>query len=137
MLNMSKLGMNCQTELKLQKALDKVAVFLQFYLKFIWKKTLDHCKKSCQGMVVPIEENKCLLSLYYADDQVKIAHGADDLECILKRLNKAYKEGSLTTNFNKTQFISINTDQGFLTNTEENDTIEQVQTLNICVLLKK
>ena len=34
------------------------------------KKTLDHWKKSCEGMGVPIEENKFLFSLNYADDQV-------------------------------------------------------------------
>ena len=42
----------------------------------------------------PIEENKFLFSLNYADDQVIIAQDAEDLELILKRLNKAYKEGA-------------------------------------------
>ena len=83
MLHMSKLGMNCQIQLKLQKALDKVAVFLQFYLIFIWKKILDHWKKSCEGLGVPIEEIKFLFSLNYADDQVITAQDADNLEFIL------------------------------------------------------
>ena len=47
-------------------------------------------------MGVPIEENKFLVSLNYADDQVIIAQDADNLEFIFKRLNKAYKEWSLT-----------------------------------------
>ena len=51
-------------------------------------------------MGVPIEENKFLYSLNYADDQVITAQDAEDLEFILKRLNKAYKEGGLTINFN-------------------------------------
>ena len=60
--------------------------FFQFYL--IWKKkTLDHWKKSCQGMGVPLEENKFLFSLNYADDQVIIVQDSDDLEFILKILN--------------------------------------------------
>ena len=54
------------------------------------EKTLDHWNKSCEGMEVPIEENKFLFSLNYADDQVIIAQDAEDLEFILKRLNKAY-----------------------------------------------
>ena len=39
---------------------------------------------------MPIEENKCLFSLNYADNQFIIAQDADNLEFILKRLNKAY-----------------------------------------------
>jgi hypothetical protein len=42
-------------------------------------------------MGVPLEDNNCLFSLNYADDQVIIAQDADDLEFTLKRLNKAYK----------------------------------------------
>ena len=80
--------LNCQIQLKLQKALDKVAVFLQFYLIFIWEKTQDHWKKSCQGIGVPIAENRFLFSLNYADNQVIIAQDADDLKFTLKRLNK-------------------------------------------------
>jgi Reverse transcriptase (RNA-dependent DNA polymerase). len=76
---------------------------------------------------VPIEDNKCLFPLNYADDQVKIAQDADDLEFILKRLNKAYREGGLTINFNKTEFIAIRTDQEFHINIEENVRIKQVQ----------
>ena len=41
---------------------------------------------------MPIAENKFLFSFNYANDQVKIAQDADDLEFTLKRLNKAYKE---------------------------------------------
>ena len=78
-------------------------------------------------MGVPIEENKFLFSLNYADDQVIIAQDANDLEFILKRLNKAYKEGGLIINFNKTEFIAINTAQEFHINIEESVTIKQVQ----------
>ena len=81
-------------------------------------------------MGVPIEENKFLFSLNYADDQVIIAQDAEALEFILKRLNKAYKEGDLTINFNKTEFIAINTDQEFHLNIEENVTIKQVDRYN-------
>ena len=35
-------------------------------------------------MGVPIEENKFLFSLNYADDQVIIAQDAEDLKCIFK-----------------------------------------------------
>ena len=41
-----------------------------------------------------------LFSLNYAQD-------ADDLEFILKRLKKTYKEWGLTINFNKTKIIAI------------------------------
>ena len=75
-LHMLKLLMNYQIQLKLQKTLKNVAVFLQLCLTFIWKKTLNHWKKSYQGMGVPIEENKCLFSLNYADDQAIIAQDA-------------------------------------------------------------
>ena len=103
---MSKLVMSYQIWLKLQKALDKVAVFLWFYLISIWIIGEGDAKKW-----EPIKENKCLFSLNYADDQVIIiAQDAEDLEFILKRLNKAYKEGGLTINFNKTEFTAINTD---------------------------
>ena len=71
---------------------------------------------------MPIKENKCLFSLNYADDKVIIAQDAGDLEFILKRLNKAYKEGDLTINFNKTEFIAINTGQEFHIKIEENVT---------------
>ena len=74
--------MNHQIKLKSQKALDKVEVFLQNYLIFILKKTLDHWKKSCQGMRVPIEKYKCLFSRNYTDDHVIIAQDANDLEFI-------------------------------------------------------
>ena len=56
-----------------------------------------------------------------------IAQDADDLEFILLRPNKAYKEGGLTINFNKTEFIAINTDEEFHIRIEENVTIKQVQ----------
>ena len=59
-------------------------------------------------------------------ESVIIAHNAEDLEFILKRLNKAYKEGGLTINFNKIEFIAI-TDQEFHINIEENVTIKQAQ----------
>ena len=74
--------MNYQNQLNLQIDFNKIAICLQFYLIFIWKKTLAHWKKSCQGMGVPIEENKCLFSLNYADGQVIIAEDAHDLELI-------------------------------------------------------
>ena len=69
-------------------------------------------------MGVPIEKNKFLISLNYADDQDIIAQDAEYLEFILKWLNKAYKEGDLTINFSKTEFIAINTDQEFHINIE-------------------
>ena len=47
---------------------------------YLEKKTLDHWKKSSEGMGVPIEENKFLFSLNYVDDQVIIAQDAEDLE---------------------------------------------------------
>ena len=53
----------------------------------------------------------------------------EDLEFILKRPNKTYKEGGLTINFNKTEFIAINTDQELHINIEENVTIKEVQNL--------
>ena len=37
-------------------------------------------------MGATIEENKCLFSLNYANDQFIIVQGADDLQFILKRL---------------------------------------------------
>ena len=58
---------------------------------------------------------------------VIIAQDGEDLECVLKRLNKAYKEWCLTINFDKTEFIAINTDQEFHINIEENVTTKQVQ----------
>ena len=42
-------------------------------------------------------------------------------------MKKAYKEGGLTINFNKTEFIAINTDQEFHINIEANVTIKQLQ----------
>ena len=47
-------------------------------------------------MGVPIEENKCLFFINYGDDEVIIAQDADDLEFILNRLKKAYKELDLS-----------------------------------------
>ena len=56
-----------------------------------------------------------------------MAQDAEELEFTLKRLNKAYKEEGLTINFNKTEFIAINTDQKFHIKIEENVTIKRVQ----------
>ena len=104
-------------------------MYLRIRLRFLFlyeiylKKKLDHCRESYQRKEVPVEEKKCLFSL----NQVIIAQDADNLEFILKRLNKAYKEGSLTINFNKTEFIAINTDQEFHINVKENVTIKWVQ----------
>ena len=39
-------------------------------------------------------------------------------------------EGGITINFNKTEFIAINTDQEFHVNLKENVTIKQVQNFN-------
>ena len=69
----------------------------------------------------------CLFSFNYADDLVITAQDPEDLEFILKWLKNAYKEGGLTINFNKTEFIAINTDQEFYINIEENVTIKQVK----------
>ena len=44
-------------------------------------------------------------------------------------LNKACEEWSLTINFNKTEFIAINTNQTFHINIEENVTIKQVRNI--------
>ena len=82
--------MHHQKQLMLQKA-----IFVQFYVIFIWKKTLDHWNKSSQGMGVPLEENN------YADEQVVTSQDADDSEFIFKRLKEIYKEWGLLTNFNK------------------------------------
>ena len=60
-------------------------------------------------MGVPIEENKFLLLLNYFDNQVVIAQDTDNLDFILQRLNKLYKEWSFKINFNKAEFITINT----------------------------
>ena len=86
-------------------------------------------------MGVPIEEKKCLFSLNYADDQVIIPQDAEDLEFILKRLNKAYKEGGLTINFNKTKCLAINTDQEFPISIEEKSQLSKFKILNIWVLV--
>ena len=75
--------------------------------------SFDHWKKSCQGMGVPITENKFPYSLNYADSQLIITQEADDFEFILKRLNKAYKEWGLAINFN----TALNTDQRIHKNT--------------------
>ena len=89
-------------------------------------------------MGVPIEENKFLFSLNYADDQVIIAQDAEDLEFILRRLNKAWNEWDIKTNFNKTKFTAINTDQEFHINIEENVKIKQVRNLeNLGVSFEK
>ena len=82
--------------IEVKKDLRQGCSLFQFYLIFVWDKTLDHWKKSSQGMGVPVEENKCLFSLNCCDDQVIIAQDADHLECILRRLNRAYKEWYLT-----------------------------------------
>ena len=78
---------------------------------------------------MPIEENKFLFSLNYADDQVIIAQDAEDLEFILKKLKRTYKKCGLTTNFCKTEFIAINTGQEFEINIK-NVTVKQVHNLN-------
>ena len=49
------------------------------------KKTLDHWKKSCPRKEVPMQENKCLFSLNYADYQLIIAQDVDYLQFILKK----------------------------------------------------
>ena len=54
---------------------------------------------------------------------------ADDLEFILKRLNKAFHEEDLTINFNKIEFIAINTDHEFYIIIED-VTIKQLQIFN-------
>ena len=66
--------------------------------------------------------------MYYTLTHVIIAQDAGDLEFILKRLNKVYKEWVLPINFNKTEFIAINTDQKFHINIEENLTISKFRT---------
>ena len=58
-----------------------------------------------------------------------MAQHLDDLEFILKRLNKENKERGSTINCNKTEFIATNTDQKFHMNIEEKVTIRQVQNL--------
>ena len=84
-------------------------------------------------MGVPIEENKCLFSLNCAD-QVIIAQDADDLEYIIRRLNKAYKESGLTINFNKTEFIAINTDLVFYITLKKMSQLRKFKNLNISVV---
>ena len=53
-------------------------------------------------------------------------------------MNKAYKKGGITINFNKVEFIAINKDQIFHINIEENVTIKQVGSFKyLSVILNK
>ena len=86
-------------------------------------------------MGVPIEENKFLFSLNYADDQVIIAQDAEDLEFILKRLSKTYKEGGLTINFNKTEYLAVNTDQEIHININKMSQLSNFRILKMWMLV--
>ena len=87
----AKIGNELSDPIEVTKGLRQGRSLSTILFNIYLEKTLDYWKKSCQELGVPIEENKCLFSFNYVDDQVIRAQDSDDLEFILKRLKKAYK----------------------------------------------
>ena len=77
-----KIGNELSDPIKVTKGLRQGCSLSPILFNIYLEKTLAHWKKSCGGMGVPIEENKFLFSLNYADDQVIIAQDAEDLEFV-------------------------------------------------------
>ena len=67
---------------------------------------LHHWKKSCQGVGVPIKQNKCWFSLNYVNDKVIILQGPENLEYVLKRLNTTYPTTHTSKNIKSQSFSS-------------------------------
>ena len=64
-----KIGNELSDPIEVTKGLRQGCGLSPILFNIYLEKTLDHWKKSCKGMGVPIKENKFLFSLNYADDQ--------------------------------------------------------------------
>ena len=55
----AKIGNQLSDPIEVKEDLRLGCILSQILFNMYLEKTLDHWKKSCQGMWVPIEENKC------------------------------------------------------------------------------
>jgi Reverse transcriptase (RNA-dependent DNA polymerase). len=68
MLHISKLVGNYEIQLKRTKGPRQGCCLSPILFSIYLENSLYHWKKSCQGIGVPIKENKCLFSPNYEDD---------------------------------------------------------------------
>lgn len=62
-------------------------------------------------MGIEIEE-KCLTTLFFADDQVIIAGDEDDADYMLRKLDDEYAKWGLNMNMSKTEYLPVGSTQG-------------------------
>lgn len=74
--------------------------------------TLTDWRRRVQKNVIKSGENP-LFSISFADDQVIIAQDSYDSEFMLRRLNKCYEKWGMKINYNKAEYLAINTETKF------------------------
>jgi len=88
--------------------------------KIYIRKVLDEWKRKCHGMGVPLE-NITLYTLQFADDQVVLAWGKEDLEYMTRNLKETYEKWGLDMNLNKTKYLCIGETQNNLKLDKDNE----------------
>lgn len=68
--------------------------------KIYIQEALENWRKKCSGMGIDIGD-KCLTTLFFADDQVIIANCEEDIDYMLRKLIEEYEKWGMNMNRGK------------------------------------
>lgn len=64
-------------------------------------------EKKCRGMGIKIDDDLCLYTLQFADDQILCAGDKDDLQYMTRKLIEEYEHWGLSMNLDKTKYLCV------------------------------
>lgn len=68
---------------------------------------LKQWKRKVRGMGIQLNDDMCLYTLQFADDQVVLANDKDDMEYMVRKLIQEYFEWGLAVNIDKTKYLCV------------------------------
>lgn len=85
-------------------------ILFKIYLEICLKEWIMKCRK----MGIQLDEEKFLHNLLFADDQVVVAQDGEDANYTCRKLNEVYKKWGLQINYNKTEYLTNDTDDLYI-----------------------
>jgi hypothetical protein len=101
-----KIGNKLSHPFSITKGLRQGCCISPTLFKIYIRKASEEFKSKCHGMGITLE-NITLYTLQFADDQVVLAGGKEDLEYMTRKLKETYEKWGRDMNLNKTKYLCI------------------------------
>lgn len=105
-----KVGNKISKPFKVTKGLKQGCCMSPTLFKIYIQEALENWRKKCSGMGIDIGD-KCLTTLFFADDQVVIANCEEDIDYMLRKLIEEYEKWGMNMNRGKTEYLRIGEEQ--------------------------